>query len=96
MWGLTAAQGDTKTEAQTDQTVLDWGRGVEGAAGCPWGCWRAEDDGWNQSDERMTVEHTSPAEGLVVLQFDRGIGGLGDPGFVGALPIQAFVVHPGA
>lgn len=44
----------------------------------------------------MTVEHTSPAEGLVVLQFDQGIGGLGDPESVGALPIRAFVVHPGA
>lgn len=92
------AQSGTKTEAeaQTDQTVLDWGQGVEGAAGCLWGCWRAEDDGWNQSDERMTAEHTSPAEGLAVLHSDQGTVGLGDPVSVGALPIQAFVVHPGA
>lgn len=41
---------------QVDVPVLDWGRGVEGVAGCLWGCWRAEDDGWIQSDERMTAE----------------------------------------
>lgn len=38
-----------------DAPVLDWGRGV-GAAGCLWGCWRAEDDEGNQNDERMTAE----------------------------------------
>lgn len=44
----------------------------------------------------MTAEHTSPAEGLAVLQSDQGTVGLGDPVPVGALPIQASVVRPGA
>lgn len=93
----TSAQGGTEkgAEDRTDQTVLDWELGVEGAAGCLWGCWRAEGGAWNPSDERTTVEHTCPAEDLVVLQPGQDIGVLGDTALAGAL-LNSAPVHPGA
>lgn len=34
--------------------VLGWEQGVEGVAGCRWEWWRAAEDAWSLSDERMT------------------------------------------
>lgn len=34
--------------------VLGWGQGAEGVAGCQWEWWRAAEDAWSLSDERMT------------------------------------------
>lgn len=34
--------------------VLGWEQGVEGVAGCRWEWWRAVEDAWSLSDERMT------------------------------------------
>lgn len=52
----TVVYGEVRQRQHPPECVLGWVRCAGVVVDSQWGCWRAEEDGWNPSGERMTEE----------------------------------------
>lgn len=52
----TVVYREVRQQQHPPECVLGWVRRAGVGADSQWECWRAEEDGWNPSGERMTEE----------------------------------------